>query len=189
MKFCVLYGSVRDERAGIRLVRFLIPKLEARGHEVTLMDAKELDLPLLNKRYLDYYGEAPEKLERIAEAFRQADGFIFVCGEYNYGIQPGLKNLLDHFYHEYFHKPVALAFYSGGYYAGMRAGMQMLQTCAALYLTAIPSHLTVSNIRQNLEEDGTPADEKLHGRAEKILDQLEWYARALKAERDKGLPS
>ncbi len=189
MKICVLYGSVRDNRAGIRVAKFLIPKLEERGHEVQFMDAKELNLPLLNKRYMDYKGDAPEQLESIAEAYRQADAFLIVAGEYNFSIQPGLKNMLDYFYQEYFFKPVGFAIYSGGAFAGIRAFMQLVQTSSALSLTPIPSFFATPLINEAMAEDGTPADAKAHDRANKFLNQLEWYARALKAERDKGLPS
>lgn len=42
-------------------------------------------------------GAAPAVLEELAGKIRDADGFVFVTGEYNWGIQPGLKNLTDHF--------------------------------------------------------------------------------------------
>src|SRR5215472_12036754 len=34
-------------------------------------------------------------VERLARKIRDADGFVFVTGEYNWGVQPGLKNLND----------------------------------------------------------------------------------------------
>lgn len=188
MKFCVLYGSMRDNRVGIRLAKYLIKKLEERGHEVQFMDAKELNLPLLNKRYLDYKGDAPEQLEAIAEAYRQADGFVIVSGEYNYSIQPGLKNLMDYFYHEYFFKPSALCVYSSGHYGGVRAGVQLIPLTWALHMVTIPSFLSIPRIQDELDENGAPIDPNLNDRANKFLNQFEWYARALKTEREKGHP-
>ena len=41
LKTAVIYGSVRRNRQGIKAARFLVQKLEARGHEVDLVDAKE----------------------------------------------------------------------------------------------------------------------------------------------------
>ena len=43
-----------------------------------------------------------------------ADGFVFVTGEYNWGVQPGLKNLTDHFLEEWFWRPAAIVSYSAG---------------------------------------------------------------------------
>jgi NAD(P)H-dependent FMN reductase len=190
MKFCVLYGSVRDTRMGIRLARYMCDQLEDRHHEVQFMDAKELDLPLLNKRYLDYGpGEAPKELERLAHAYREADGFVIVSGEYNYGIQPGLKNMLDYFTKEYFFRPSAMALYSGGDFGGVRAAMSLIPSLWALHMTPIPAHLIVPKIHDKFDAEGKPTDASMNERAARFIHQFEWYARALKAEREKGIPS
>jgi NAD(P)H-dependent FMN reductase len=61
---------------------------------------------MLDRMYKEYpKGEAPEPLERLAGRIRDADGFVFVTGEYNWGVQPGLKNLTDHFLKEWFWRP------------------------------------------------------------------------------------
>jgi NAD(P)H-dependent FMN reductase len=46
---------------------------------------------------------------------------VFVTGEYNWGIQAGLKNLTDHFLEEWFWRPAAVVSYSAGRFAGVRA--------------------------------------------------------------------
>src|SRR5207248_985066 len=98
LNLAVLYGSIREARAGIRVVRFLVPALRRRGHTVSIVDAAEQRLPLLDRMYKEYpRGQAPEVLEGLAELYRQTDAFVIVSGEYNHGIPPGLKNLLDHF--------------------------------------------------------------------------------------------
>src|SRR6201996_5474834 len=90
----VLYGSYRSDRMGIRLAQFIIEGLRARNHEVELIDARAIGLPMLDRMYKEHpKGEAPEKLEKLARQIRGADGFVFITGEYNWGIQPGLKNL------------------------------------------------------------------------------------------------
>ena len=103
LRFAVLFGSVRSDRQGIRAARFVTEQLRRRGHEPTLVDAVECRLPLLDRMYKEYpKGEAPAVLERLAALYRAVDGFVIVAGEYNHGVQPGLKNLLDHFLEEYF---------------------------------------------------------------------------------------
>ncbi|HEX2020981.1 MAG TPA: NADPH-dependent FMN reductase, partial [Aurantimonas sp.] len=68
----VILGTVRSERQGIKAVRFIMAKLRERGHEPVLVDPLELDLPLLDKMYKEYpRGEAPEKLERLADLYRR----------------------------------------------------------------------------------------------------------------------
>src|SRR3954453_15325720 len=97
-RILVFYGSYRSDRTGIRLARYVVERLRARGDDVELIDAKAIDLPILDRMYKEYpKGQAPERLESLAGKIRRADGFVFVVGEYNWGVQAGLKNLTDHF--------------------------------------------------------------------------------------------
>jgi NAD(P)H-dependent FMN reductase len=109
----VFYGSYRSDRMGIRLAEFLVERLRRRGDAVELIDAKAVNLPMLDRMYKEYPpGKAPEQLQLLAGKIRDADGFVFVTGEYNWGMQPGLKNLTDHFLEEWFWRPAAIASYS-----------------------------------------------------------------------------
>ena len=99
----VFYGSYRSDRMGIRLAEYIVKRLRRRGDDIELVDAKAINLPMLDRMYKEYpKGEAPATLEELARKIRAADGFVFVTGEYNWGIQPGLKNLTDHFLEEWF---------------------------------------------------------------------------------------
>src|SRR5688572_17892172 len=101
-RILVLYGSYRSDRMGIRLADFLVARLKARGEDVELIDAKAIGLPMLDRMYKEYpRGSAPGALEDLASKIRAADAFVFVTGEYNWGMQPGLKNLTDHFLEEW----------------------------------------------------------------------------------------
>ena len=121
-RILVLYGSYRSDRMGIRLANFVINRLRGRGEDVEFIDAKAIGLPMLDRMYKEYpKGSAPEALEKLAEQIRGADGFVFVTGEYNWGIQPGLKNLTDHFLEEWFWRPAAIVSYSAGRLSGARA--------------------------------------------------------------------
>jgi hypothetical protein len=108
-RILVLYGSYRSDRMGIRLANFVIDRLRERGEDVEFIDAKAIGLPMLDRMYKEHpKGAAPEALEKLAGQIRGADGFVFVTGEYNWGIQPGLKNLTDHFLEEWFWRPAAI---------------------------------------------------------------------------------
>ena len=189
LQFAVLYGSMRSDRQGIRAARFILEQLRRRGHEPTLVDALECRLPLLDRMYKEYpTGEAPEPLERLAALYRAVDGFVIVAGEYNHGIQPGLKNLLDHFLEEYFFRPSAIVCYSAGVYGGVRAAMQLRMTLGELGMPSIPSLFPIGKVGQALAEDGRAQDPALERRVGRFLDELAWYAEALKAARANGTP-
>src|ERR1700691_2080600 len=103
VRILVFYGSYRSDRMGIRLADYVVTGLQARGCDVELIDAKAIGLPMLDRMFKEYPpGSAPEPLARLASKIRGSDSFVFVAGEYNWGMQPGLKNLTDHFLEEWF---------------------------------------------------------------------------------------
>ncbi len=190
LKIPVILGSVRTERVGIRVARYVVNKLTARGHEPILIDPVEYRLPLLDKMYKEYPpGDAPEVLERLATTFKSADAFVIVSAEYNHSIPPALSNLLDHFLEEYFFRPSAIVCYSGGGFGGVRAAMQLRAMLAELGMPSIPSLLPFPKAQEMLDVDGNPADAaRVERSADRFLDELDWYAGALKEARAKGVP-
>lgn len=185
----VLLGSVRRDRQGIRAARLMMDALGARGWKPVLVDPMELRLPLLDRMYKEHpKGEAPEVLERLAALYRRADGFMIVSAEYNNGIPPALKNLLDHFLEEYFWRPSGIVCYSAGQFGGVRAAMQLRMTLAELGMPSIPSLLPIPRIGQALDEDGKPHDERTTRALDRFLDEFAWYAHALKHQRASGTP-
>lgn len=185
----IIYGSVRHHRQGIRAARFVRNKLESRGHTVQFIDAKEYDLPLLDNMYKEYdQSTVPSNLENLANTLREAEGYVVVTGEYNHGLPPALKNLLDHFQSEYVFKPSAIASYSGGIFGGVRAAIHLRSVLAELGTPSISSLFPVPKVQEAFDENGEPFDEMYHQRIQKFLDEFEWYVETLKAGRAKGTP-
>ena len=189
LAIAVLLGSVRRDRVGSRASQLVVRELERRGHQVQLIDPLELQLPLLDRMYKEYpKGEAPETLERLAEIYRRADGFLVVSGEYNHGIPPALKNLLDHFLEEYFFRPSGIVCYSAGGFGGVRAAMQLRMTLAELGMSSVPSLLPIPRIGQSIDEHGVAVEPQVDRSASRFLDEFLWYASALKDARASGTP-
>ena len=185
----VILGSVRRDRVGIRAARLLVEALNARGHQPELVDPLVEQLPLLDRMYKEHpKGRAPANLERLATLYRSADGFVVVSGEYNNGIPPALKNLLDYFLEEYFWRPSAIVCYSSGQFGGVRAAMQLRMTLAELGMPSIPSIFPVPRIAQALDEEGRPLEDWVERRLGRFVDEFCWYARAMKRERADGTP-
>ena len=180
----VIYGSARRARHGIKAARFIVNKLEARGHDVSLLDSEEQQLPLLDLMYKEYdAGDAPAAMASIAEALTKADGFIIVSAEYNHSIPAALKNLLDHFQTEYLYKPSGIVTYSAGPFGGVRGLANLRTILAELGTPSIPSAFPVSQIFKAFDDDGNALDEAYELRVVKFLDEYEWYANAMKAAR------
>jgi NAD(P)H-dependent FMN reductase len=191
-RILVFYGSYRSDRMGIRLANFVVEGLRGRGEDVELIDARAVGLPMLDRMYKEYRrGEAPAPLEELAEKIRTADAFVFVTGEYNWGLQPGLKNLTDHFLEEWFWRPAAIASYSAGRFAGARAALAWHGTLSEMGMVVISSSIAVGSISQTLSAEGSPIGEggkALEHAFPRFVDDLLWWAEAAKAQRVRRKP-
>ncbi len=191
-RILVLYGSYRSDRMGIRLAQFVVDGLRGRGDEVELIDAKAIGLPMLDRMYKEYNkGEAPPALEKLAGQIRGADGFVFVTGEYNWGMQPGLKNLTDHFLEEWFWRPAAIASYSAGRFAGARAAIAWHGTLSEMGMVVVSSTIAVGPIAQTLTADSKPTGEggkALERAFPRFADDLAWWMEAARAQRQRKPP-
>jgi NAD(P)H-dependent FMN reductase len=191
-RILVLYGSYRSDRMGIRLADFVVTSLRARGDDVALIDAKAVGLPILDRMYKEYpKGAAPAALETLAGQIRDADGFVFITGEYNWGLQPGLKNLTDHFLEEWFWRPAAIASYSAGRFAGARAALAWHGTLSEMGMVVTSSTIAVGPISQALSESGEPIGEggkQLVRAFPRFADDLTWWIEAAKAQRARKKP-
>jgi NAD(P)H-dependent FMN reductase len=185
----VILGTVRSQRVGPRVAKFLVRTLQERGQSPTLVDPVEFPLPLLDKMYKEYpAGQAPPVLERLAQIIKAADAYVIVSAEYNHSIPPALSNLLDHFLEEYFFKPSAIVCYSPGPFGGVRAAMQLRAMLAEMGMASIPSLLPFPKVHELLDENGTPQNDRVKKSADRFFSELEWHAEALKAQRAKGRP-
>src|SRR5260370_29163464 len=172
----VFYGSYRSDRMGIRLAHFVVEGLRGRGDDVELIDAKAVGLPMLDRMHKEYpKGEAPAALEKLAGQIREADGFVFITGEYNWNIQPGLKHLTDHFLEEWFWRPAAIASYSAGRFAGARAATAWHGTLSEMGMVVVSSTIAAGPIGQTLSADGKPGG----GGGKALARALPRFARGL----------
>src|SRR5690349_2220414 len=191
-RILVFYGSYRSDRMGIRLAQFVVDRLRRRGDDIELIDAKAIDLPMLDRMYKEHpKGEAPEPLERLAGKIRDADGFVFVTGEYNWGVQPGLQNLTDHFLEQWFWRPGAIARYSAGRISGARAATAWHGILSEMGMVVVSSTIAVGPIGQTLSPEGEPvgdAGQALERVFPRFADDLMWWMEAAKAQRQRKPP-
>jgi NAD(P)H-dependent FMN reductase len=191
-RILVFYGSYRSDRLGIRLAHFVVEGLRGRGDDVELIDAKAVGLPMLDRMYKEYpKGGAPAILEALAGKIRGADGFVFIAGEYNWGVQPGLKNLTDHFLEEWFWRPAAIVSYSAGRLSGAHAATAWHGTLCEMGMVVISSTIAVGPIAQSLSADGKPTGEggtALEHAFPRFADDLAWWVEAARAQRERKKP-
>ena len=186
-KIVVILGSVRSERNGFKVAKWIKKRLEDRNHVVSLVDPIELNLPLLDKMYKEMK-PPPESLQTLQNLIKEADGYVPITPEYNHSISAALKNTLDYFLEEYFFKPSAIVSYSVGPFGGVLAGNHLRQVMAELGTSVIPSQFPISKIHDTFDDDGNLLDDNYERRFLRFVEEFEWYVQALAKQRKIGTP-
>ena len=191
-KILVLYGSYRGDRQAVKLADYLVSAFAVRGASPELIDAQVVELPMLDRMYKEHPpGEAPPSMDVLAQKIRAADAFVFVTGEYNWGVQPGLKNLTDHLLEEWFWRPAAIASYSAGRFAGARARTAWHGILFEMGMVVVSSTLAVGRIGHAFDETGAPAGgggTALARAFPRFAEDLGWWTQAARAQRSRAQP-
>lgn len=188
MKIGVILGSIRKIRRGDRVAKWLMLQLsQFKEAEFELLDLRDYPLP--------FYSEdsSPDSLEngytnkvakKWAAKIGQADGFILITPEYNHGPPAVLKNALDWVYNEWNKKPVAFVSYAPGAAGGIRAVEQLRQNTIELQMAPIREAIHISHVLDTLDENGNLLKGNYSKRVTELIEQLVWWAKALKTARD-----
>jgi hypothetical protein len=95
-KIALFVGSVRRDRQGIKVARWIEERLKNRNHIVFFIDPLELNLPLLDRMYKEMVNPS-EKLRDLRNKVKDAEGYLSVTPEYNHSTSATMKNTLDYF--------------------------------------------------------------------------------------------
>lgn len=186
----VILGTVREGNRSRWVAEFVVDLLRRRGHVTRLVDPDALPFGNLRRREWEMDPQPPE-VRAFVEEMAQADGFVLVAPEYNYGYPGTLKNLLDHLYDEWNRKPFALVGV-GGMSGGLRMLDQLRQVVTGLGAVPVPAHVPVASVAKEFGPEGPLLDRaRWEARFGRMIDELEWYAHALgraRAESAKGTP-
>lgn len=183
MKLEIIVASTRPGRVG-RPVGDWIEK-DAAEHggfdDVELVDLAEVNLPFMNEPHhprLQKYTHQHTK--DWSAKISEADAFVFVMPEYNYGYNAELKNALDYLNKEWAYKPVGLVSY-GGVAAGTRAAQMIKQVVTGLRMTPLAEAVSIPFVQQFVNDDGAfEPNDVLTTAAKAMLDELVRVAGALR---------
>ncbi len=180
LRIPVVLGSIRQGRNTPRLARFILRRLGERDDvQSDLIDLRRLELPLVEER-LRFLDEPPPGLTALSEHIDRADAVVIATPEYNKGYPAALKNSIDALGSEWRRKPVGIVAHSVGAFGGMVVLQQLRIVLMNLGAVPIPAAMTVPNIEHTLDVDGAALDEAFEGRGGRFVDELLWYARALR---------
>ena len=179
-KLSVVIGSTRPGRIGLPVGQWFAELAKGHGKfQVTLVDLKELNLPLLDEpkhpRLAEYVHEHTKAWSEIVKA---ADAFVFVTPEYNYSVAPALLNAIDYLFHEWAYKAAGFVSY-GGVSGGMRSVQALKQPLSTLKVVGIPEAVTITFFAQLMENGVFKGSEALEKAGATMLDELLRWTEAL----------
>ena len=182
-KLGVIVASVREGRGGLAVSDWFVGIAhQDAGFEVTVLDLKEIALPMLDEpRHPRLQQYARESTKAWSARVRDMDAFVFVTPEYNYGSPPALINALDHVYVEWNYKAVGFVSY-GGVSGGLRSVQMTKQVVTTLKMMPMVEAVSIPFFTRLLDEatgrfDGGEIHEKA---ARAMLNELLRWTDALK---------
>jgi NAD(P)H-dependent FMN reductase len=186
LRIGIILGSTRTGRFADRPAEWLLELARGRaGVAFELVDLRDYPLPFFDEPKSPL--REPSKHEvavRWARKVGELDAFVFVTAEYNHSITAALKNAIDYVYPEWNRKPAGFVAY--GSTGGARAVEQLRLVLVEVQVAPIRSavHVMRHEFVDLLLHGKTFADfPHLAQAAEAMLDDLIWWARALRAGR------
>ena len=183
----IVISTTREGRFGDKPALWIRDLAAARGDlEVEIVDLRDYPMPFFDEPGSPIYmTPKDEAARRWGQKVAELDGFIFVTAEYNRGPPAVLKNALDYAYKEFIRKPSAFVGYGG--VGAARAVEQLRLICVELQMAPTRSgvHIGGADFIGMLMHGKTFADmPHLDPTAVVMLDELAWWAYALKAARE-----
>lgn len=176
--------STRPGRVGPTIARWFHEAAVAHGKfDARLVDIADFNLPIYDEpKHPMMQSYEHDHTKAWSASVAQADAFVFVTPEYNYGPPPALVNALNYVYREWNYKPASFVSY-GGVSGGLRAVQMEKQILTTLKIMPIPEQVSVHMAGQHIE-DGVFKPGPMHETsAGKALDELHRWAGALKTLR------
>ena len=153
------------------------------------MDLAEVEIPLaLPAESPKMAGEAyprPAGMAGLTARLEAADAFVLVTPEYNHSYPASLKAAIDWHFTQWKAKPVAFVSY-GGAAGGRHAVLHLENVLTELHAVTIREGLAFPSYWANFE-DGQPLEPQAPEYAKVMLEQLAWWATALRKARSESV--
>ncbi len=178
LSLAVIVASTREGRFGVTVGGWFVDHAKQRNDlAVDVIDLADTPLPTTLP------SPAPPEVVAYTKRLDGADAFVVVTPEYNHSFPGPLKTAIDSAHREWAAKPVAMVSY-GGVSGGLRAVEQLRLVFADLHAVTIRNTVSFPLAHRQFDAEGRPRDPEAvaHG-ATALLDQLTWWARALRDAR------
>lgn len=184
LRLAVIIGSTRNGRFGPTVAGWFAQQAAKRADlDIDVVDLATANLP---QTLSDTDEPTPAEVAVLAPRLAAADAFAVVTPEYNSSFPASLKTALDWYYEEWHAKPVAIVSY-GRETGGLYAAAQLRQVFTELQAVAIRNTVTLPCYWEQFAADGSwpRPGSGYEALAKTTLDQLVWWAQALRDARIK----
>jgi NAD(P)H-dependent FMN reductase len=181
-KLKIINATVRPGRKGPLIAEWITGLAKATGqYEVELIDLGELKLPLMdepNHPAMKKYEH--EHTKKWSAKIEEADAFIFVTGEYDFGYPAPLRNALEYLYTEWNYKAGGIVSY-GGVSAGTRAANALKNDLATFKVVPLYEMVNIPFFTQHITEENVfePTESSVKA-AGGLLKELARWTKGLK---------
>ncbi|MEU9605842.1 NAD(P)H-dependent oxidoreductase [Streptomyces sp. NPDC048057] len=185
LRVAVIVGSTRNDRFGPTPANWIAERARSHGgFDIEYVDLLEARLPDVLAGD-DEQVPLPPPVEALGARLAAADAFIVVTPVYNRGYPASLKTAVDWFFDQWSAKPVGFVSY-GGTGGGLHAVEQLRQVFNEVHAATIRNTISFANFWDKFDDRGRPVEyEAAQAAAKTFLDQLTWWAHALREARSK----
>jgi len=176
----IILGTARKDRQSEKAAQFVLQEASKAGIETEIIDVQDFLICATDNTQKNALAK------KLSEKISKADGLIIVSPEYNHGYPGELKLMLDMLYAQYAKKPVGFCGVSAGGLGGARAVEQLRLVSIEFHMVPIREAIYFSNIQNLFDEKGNIKDNSYYARIKTFLEELLWYAKALKNAREGG---
>jgi NAD(P)H-dependent FMN reductase len=194
MKLQVIVGSTRPTRAADNVLPWVTGRAAVHeAFETEVLDLRDWALPMFGE-HMGSIGDPrdPSYSDQLVRSWNrkiaEADAYLIVTPEYNHSIPGELKNAIDSVFVSFAfrNKPIAMVGYSGGIGGGIRAIEHLNQVAVELEAAPLRSTVILPFVEKAFDADGQPTDPATDVSLQILLDDLAWWAAALRAARVAG---
>lgn len=189
-KLKILTSTNRSGGQGRIIANWITDLAQQRNDfDVELLDLAEINLPFMDEphhpRLRQYQFEHTKKWSKLID---EADAFIIVLAEYNYGYPAPIKNAIDYLHDEWKFKPVGFVSY-GGVSAGLRAAQMLKQVLTTLSMVPLTQQVNLPFFSKEIKDGRFNANDSATRSANLMIDELTKWIKAMKELRIKEAES
>ena len=179
-KILAFAGSTRTDSFNKKLVKLGAAAARAAGAEVTLVDLRDLPMPLYDGD-LEAASGLPDNAQKFKALMLAHQGLLISAPEYNSGISGVLKNAIDWASRSASNEPplacfvnevAALMSASPGALGGLRGLVHVRSILGNIHVLVLPDQLSIPKAHEAFTSDGALKDAKQQAAVERLARQL-----------------